>query len=95
MKYIFYLFIFFPMLSLADTNKNKEYWYDGCPKYSDEKISSLSNKSVESIDELALNYSAEQLKNKEKEIECNLRNISERKKSLLEELKKMDESIKK
>ncbi|TCT36554.1 hypothetical protein EC835_1023 [Providencia alcalifaciens] len=87
MKFIFLFFIMIPTISFASKDGSESNWYDGCPKYTDEKINTLKDKKVETIEELIANYSLQQLEEMQKEIECDKKNLDEQRKVIIQQLK--------
>ncbi|EOY9128659.1 hypothetical protein ACQFZT_004431 [Providencia stuartii] len=96
MRNILYAIALFSCLSVADdsVSKKQEFWYDGCPKYTDEQLEQLKGSKEVSTEELRT-YSKKQLEDFVSKNECDVINLNERKKYLLEKLKKMDESANK
>lgn len=92
MKNILYLIALFSCFSVANGNANQkqEFWYEGCPKYTDEQLEQLRGSKVVSTDELQT-HSKKYLEEFANNAECDLMNLKEHKKYLLEKLKKMDE----
>ncbi|MDI9093598.1 hypothetical protein [Providencia rettgeri] len=96
MRNILFLIALFSGFSVAgeNTTQKQEFWYEGCPKYTDEQLDQLKGSKVVSTEELRT-YSKKQLEDFVSKNECDVINLNERKKYLLKKLKKMDESVNK
>ncbi|HEM8304975.1 TPA: hypothetical protein U2M51_001182 [Providencia rettgeri] len=96
MRNILYVIVLFSSFSMAaeSTSQKQEFWYEGCPKYTDEQLNQLKGSKVVSTEELRT-YSKKQLEDFVSKNECDVINLNERKKYLLKKLKKMDEPVNK
>ncbi|MBN6363898.1 hypothetical protein JZL89_00810 [Providencia rettgeri] len=92
MRNILFLIALFSGFSVAgeNTTQKQEFWYEGCPKYTDEQLEKLRGSKVVPTEELET-HSKKYLEEFAKNTECDIRNLKERRKHLLEKLKKMDE----
>lgn len=96
MRNILFLIALFSGFSVAgESNSQKqEFWYEGCPKYTDEQLEQLRGSKVALTEELQA-HSKKDLEEFSNKTECDLMNLKERRKYLLEKLNKMDESANK
>ncbi|ENU1229175.1 hypothetical protein [Providencia rettgeri] len=92
MRNILYVIALFSCFSVAEgiASQKQEFWYEGCPKYTDEQLEKLRGSKVVPTEELET-HSKKYLEEFAKNTECDIRNLKERRKHLLEKLKKMDE----
>ncbi|OWO80391.1 hypothetical protein B5C26_17995 [Photorhabdus luminescens] len=93
--------IFFVLMTLIFSSScaiaQEKYWYEGCPKYSQERLEELTEKTkntpVKSVNEWQ-EHSKVEIEAQMKKAECDLYNLKEARKALESRLKEVDEEIK-